>query len=157
MINVFKQEELKKSDSDKIYRQGQRIRVLNAKNLSLTNNVNSLREEVERLQSLLRSRAVEINGSTDRDVVTAAVADLLCTDVETLRLKRRHRTVISNRQTWQHALRTLTDMSYKEIGMFTGGYDHSSMMYNIKAVDDRMDVNKRFAIKMEHFYKQMTE
>ena len=157
MINVFKQEQLKKSDSDKIYKQGQKIRTLNLKNMGLENKVQRLSDEVERLQSLLRSRAVEINGSSDRDVVTAAVADLLCTDVPTLRLKRRHRTVISNRQTWQHALRTLTDMSYKEIGMFTGGYDHSSIMYNTRAVGDRMDIDSRFRIKMESFYKKMTK
>ncbi len=157
MINVFKQEQLKKSDSDKIYRQGQKIRTLNLKNMGLENKVKRLSDEVERLQSLLRSRAVEINGSSDKDVVTAAVADLLCTDVPTLLLKRRHNSVVLNRQSWQHALRTLTDMSLQEIGMFTGGYDHTTIMSSIRAVDDRMDTNSRYRIKMESFYKKMTK
>jgi len=68
-------------------------------------------------------------------------ADFLGTTTGHIRLKRRFRNIVHNRQIVHYILRKTTELSFSEIGIETGMFDHTAVMHSCKTIQNELDTN----------------
>jgi len=78
------------------------------------------------------------------DVLEAVVAQF-GVKLPDLQSKRRSQSVVGPRQVAMYLARKLTAMSLEEIGGYFGGRDHSTVIYAVQKVTDRMRVDGEYA------------
>jgi chromosomal replication initiator protein len=79
------------------------------------------------------------------DDVLEAVVGHLGAKLADLQSKRRSHSVVGPRQIAMYLARKLTPMSLEEIGGYFGGRDHSTVIYAVQKVADRMRVDGEYA------------
>lgn len=98
----------------------------------------------------LAQRAMQPSAASGRravrmdDVLEAVVAHLGA-KLADLQSKRRSHSVVGPRQIAMYLARKLTPMSLEEIGGYFGGRDHSTVIYAVQKVGDRMRVDGEYA------------
>lgn len=98
----------------------------------------------------LAQRALQPSSASGRravrmdDVLEAVVAQLGA-KLADLQSKRRSQSVVAPRQIAMFLARKLTSMSLEEIGGYFGGRDHSTVIYAVQKVADRMRVDGDYA------------
>ncbi len=102
----------------------------------------------------LAKEALEPAVHSGRHAVTIEkVVQLVCAHHQVkpadLRSKKRGRSVSEPRQTAMFLIRRATSHSLDEIGDFFGGRDHSTVLYAVRKMQDRVDREPRFAAAIE--------
>ena len=72
------------------------------------------------------------------NVILDATSDMFGYDVEELKGKRRHRSLVQARQISMYVVRELTDLSYPAIAREFGGRDHTTVMHAVEKVGNQM-------------------
>ena len=72
------------------------------------------------------------------DVILNATSSMFGYDVEELKGKRRHRSLVQARQISMYVVRELTDLSYPAIAREFGGRDHTTVMHAVEKVGNQM-------------------
>jgi len=72
------------------------------------------------------------------DVIMNATSEMFGYDVEELKGKRRHRSLVQARQISMYVVRELTDLSYPAIARVFGGRDHTTVMHAVAKVGKQM-------------------
>ncbi|MCL5965785.1 MAG: chromosomal replication initiator protein DnaA [Deltaproteobacteria bacterium] len=112
---------------------------------SLTNREINLDLAREVLSKLLESAEREISPES----IVKAVADQFGVKVSDLRSNRKHKVVAVPRQVAMYLMRHLTNASFPEIGQRFGGRDHSTVMYAVKKIEQKIkdDVSLRNTVE----------
>ena len=71
-------------------------------------------------------------------VIIDATSEMFGYDVEELKGKRRHRSLVQARQISMYVVRELTDLSYPAIAREFGGRDHTTVMHAVEKVGNQM-------------------
>ncbi|HBQ04891.1 MAG: chromosomal replication initiator protein DnaA [Candidatus Poriferisodalaceae bacterium] len=71
-------------------------------------------------------------------VILDATSDMFGYDVDELKGKRRHRSLVQARQISMYVVRELTDLSYPAIAREFGGRDHTTVMHAVEKVGNQM-------------------
>ena len=71
-------------------------------------------------------------------VILDATSEMFGYDVEELKGKRRHRSLVQARQISMYVVRELTDLSYPAIAREFGGRDHTTVMHAVEKVGNQM-------------------
>jgi chromosomal replication initiator protein len=74
---------------------------------------------------------------------------------EDLKSKGRRQELVIPRQVAMYLIRELTPHSYPEIGQFFSGRDHSTVMYAVQKVGDRLDSNASIAEKVREIKEEL--
>ncbi len=98
----------------------------------------------------LAQRALQTTAAAGRRVVRMedvleAVVGQFGAKLADLQSKRRSQSVVGPRQVAMYLARKLTPLSLEEIGAYFGGRDHSTVIYAIQKVADRMRVDGDYA------------
>ncbi len=72
------------------------------------------------------------------DVILDATSEMFGYDVDELKGKRRHRSLVQARQISMYVVRELTDLSYPAIARVFGGRDHTTVMHAVEKVGKQM-------------------
>lgn len=72
------------------------------------------------------------------DVILTATSEMFGYDVEELKGKRRHRSLVQARQISMYVVRELTDLSYPAIARVFGGRDHTTVMHAVEKIGKQM-------------------
>lgn len=112
---------------------------------SLTNREINLELAREVLAKLLETAERE----TSPDTILKAVADHFGVKVSDLRADRKHKAVAVPRQVAMYLMRQLTRASFPEIGQRLGGRDHSTVMYAVKKIEQKMKDDVSFRNTVE--------
>lgn len=67
----------------------------------------------------------------------------------------RQKRVAEARQVAMFLTRTITPLSFKEIGMFFGGRDHGTVIHAMRVVRNRMLVEESFATRINNFIQAL--
>lgn len=112
---------------------------------SLTNREINLDLAREVLAKLLENAEREISPES----ILKAVADHFGIKVSELRSNRKHKAVALPRQVAMYLMRQLTSASFPDIGQRFGGRDHSTVMYAVKKIEQKIkdDVSLRNAVE----------
>ena len=71
--------------------------------------------------------------------------------------RRRQKSIsAARRETWWLA-RELTPMSYPEIGKYTGGFDHTSVLYGIDVMQQRLAADDHYAAELERVKQELRD
>jgi chromosomal replication initiator protein len=76
---------------------------------------------------------------------------------DALSSKRRTREITEPRQVAMYLIRELLDRSLQNIGALFGGRDHSTVIYAVKKVQERMDEDPEFARRVTQVRQALTE
>ena len=79
------------------------------------------------------------------DHIEKTVADYFNQPVSLIGNKTRNREIVQSRQIIMFFSKNMTNQSLTAIGRRIGGKTHATVMYSIKAVDNMIETNKRFA------------
>lgn len=82
-----------------------------------------------------------------KDVLTATAAEFSVT-ADALTSKGRRKEMVEPRQVAMYLIRELTSHSLPEIGAFFGGRDHTTVMYAVRKVGERMEDDPAFASRV---------
>ncbi|RMH79486.1 MAG: chromosomal replication initiator protein DnaA [Acidobacteria bacterium] len=74
---------------------------------------------------------------------------------EDLRKETKERRVINARQVAMYMCKKLLGMSYAEIGRLFGRADHTAALYSIRRVEERRNSDRRYALMLETFEKNI--
>ena len=72
------------------------------------------------------------------DVIINATSEMFGYDLDELKGKRRHRSLVQARQISMYVVRELTDLSYPAIARQFGGRDHTTVMHAVEKVGNQM-------------------
>ena len=72
------------------------------------------------------------------DVILDATSEMFGYDIDELKGKRRHRSLVQARQISMYVVRELTDLSYPAIARVFGGRDHTTVMHAVDKVGKQM-------------------
>ncbi|MFT7463126.1 MAG: chromosomal replication initiator protein, partial [Pseudohongiellaceae bacterium] len=95
----------------------------------------------------LARQALGFNSERSRGPVTGVerIIDDVCKHFDTrpadLRGRRRTQSVVIPRQVAMYLLRSLTNLSLEEVGQHLGGRDHSTVLYAVAKVKERMEAD----------------
>lgn len=81
-----------------------------------------------------------------QDIILKNVCDVCEIDPEKLMAKTRTRNVVKARQIAMYLLRKKTSLSLKQIGSFFGGFDHGTIIYSCKTVENLMESDPQYNI-----------
>ena len=76
------------------------------------------------------------------------------TTVTNLKSKSNAQTVAFPRQVAMYLCKHLTDLSYPEIGRVFNNKHHSTVMYSVEKIDEKMQNDQQFARVLEGLMKQ---
>jgi chromosomal replication initiator protein len=96
-------------------------------------------------QRALHSSAAAGRRAVRMEDVLEAVVGQFGAKLADLQSKRRSQSVVGPRQVAMFLARKLTPMSLEEIGAYFGGRDHTTVLYAIQKVADRMRVDGEYA------------
>ena len=60
---------------------------------------------------------------------------------DTLRKRSRKREIVLPRSILCYMLKNTTDLSYSQIGIFIGGFDHTTVMHSVKTAENDIATN----------------
>ena len=89
------------------------------------------------------------------DKITQLVCSNYQVKVSDLRSKRRGRSVSEPRQVVMYLARRVTNLSLDEIGDHFGGRDHSTVLYAVRKVHDRVETDPSFAARVDRFLDRL--
>jgi chromosomal replication initiator protein len=69
--------------------------------------------------------------------------------------KTRIRPIVEDRQIVMYFLRKKTNLSFQEIGNFCGGFDHATVLYAVRAIENLRDTNKNYYLKINHLNEKL--
>ena len=72
-------------------------------------------------------------------------------------INRRSSSISLARQVAVYAVRNITSLPMKEIGKEFGGRDHSTVVYALRAVEERMETNYSFKGMVNDILKNISE
>ncbi|TVR53904.1 MAG: chromosomal replication initiator protein DnaA [Gemmatimonadales bacterium] len=108
------------------------------------------------LQGMLREGGAEARRITP-DLIRERVARAWDVPPESLSSKRRTREITEPRQVAMFLIRELLDRSLQNIGALFGGRDHSTVIYAIKKVQQRIEEDPDFAQRVSQVREALSE
>ena len=91
------------------------------------------------------------------DRIITEVARTMSVSPEDVRSNKRAANISSARQVAEYAVRHITGLSMKEIGKEFGGLDHSTVVYAIQKVEEKMEENPSFKGLVKDIIKNISE
>jgi chromosomal replication initiator protein len=139
----------------------------------IESNTRELEGAITKVQSLAMLRQVEIDlilakqalgdeaqAATGPQLTIQNIIDAVTSfygvKLADLQSQRRHRSITVPRQVCMFLARKRTRYSLQEIGGYFGGRDHTTVMHAIRATEDRMDIEKDFAIQIDQIDRSLT-
>jgi chromosomal replication initiator protein len=83
------------------------------------------------------------------------VCDFYNIPVEAVKSKTRKREIVQARQIAMYFTKDLTKSSLKNIGIFFGGRDHSTVIHACQTVNDLIETDKKFRHDVEEIEKRI--
>ncbi len=83
------------------------------------------------------------------DKIQNIVSDYFKIDLDTIHSKSRKREIVQARQVTMFLSKKYTDHSYSHIGNLIGKRDHATVLHACKTVQDSLDIDKSFRLKMK--------
>jgi chromosomal replication initiator protein len=136
-------------------------------------NVRELEGALHRINAFARLQGEDISMSlairTFRDVlgeppkrmtveiVQKTVADHFKLKIADLKSKRRQRAFAHPRQVAMYLARKLTGSSYPEIGEKFGGKDHTTVMHNVRKIEDSLEKDLDLKAHVEALERQLEQ
>lgn len=78
------------------------------------------------------------------DVIIEETAKYFSLTAEELKSQRRSRNIAMSRQTAMYLIRKLTNLSFKDIGNFFDGRDHTTVLTSVQKIEDRIKKDSQF-------------
>lgn len=111
------------------------------------------RVTIDLIKEVLRDSINEASAIVSIDLIVKTVADKFQMKVSDLKSKRRTKTVVYPRQLAMYLCRTLTDGSFPEIGRQFGGKDHSTVIYAVRHVGERLQRDPQLKATVDNLIK----
>ena len=89
--------------------------------------------------------------------IITEVARTMQVSAEDIRSNKKSAAISSARQVAEYVVRYITSLPMKEIGQEFGGRDHSSVVYAIQKVEDRMATNPSFKGLVNDIIKNISD
>lgn len=89
------------------------------------------------------------------EYIQKLVCDFYNIPVEAVKSKTRKREIVQARQIAMYFTKDLTKASLKNIGMYFGGRDHSTVIHACQTVNDLMETDKKFRHDVEEIEKRI--
>jgi len=89
------------------------------------------------------------------DYIQKLVCDFYNIPVEAVKSKTRKREIVQARQIAMYFTKDLTKASLKNIGIFFGGRDHSTVIHACQTVNDLIETDKKFRHDVEEIEKRI--
>jgi chromosomal replication initiator protein len=89
------------------------------------------------------------------DYIQKLVCDFYNIPVEAVKSKTRKREIVQARQIAMYFTKDLTKSSLKNIGIFFGGRDHSTVIHACQTVNDLIETDKKFRHDVEEIEKRI--
>jgi chromosomal replication initiator protein len=89
------------------------------------------------------------------DYIQKLVCDFYNIPVEAVKSKTRKREIVQARQIAMYFTKDLTKASLKNIGIFFGGRDHSTVIHACQTVNDLIETDKKFRQDVEEIEKRI--
>ena len=91
------------------------------------------------------------------DEIQAAVAKLFHVKVFDLKAKKRTKELVLPRQVSMYLCRTLTDLSFPDIGRGFGGRDHTTVMHACRQVEKNLEKDASLKVNLEQLTQGLTD
>lgn len=102
-------------------------------------------ESLKRIELKCRMWQTQPNGTTDIELVEAAVCEQYQLTSEQLRTRTRRRAIVEARHVAMYFTTRLTTISLARIGAYFGGYDHATVLYACKTVENLKATERQYA------------
>ncbi len=89
------------------------------------------------------------------DDILDAVTRRFGVRVSDLQSRRRTQSIVLPRQVVMYLARELTNLSLEEIGRYLGGRDHTTVIYALGKIQDRLEVDGDFAAQIAHLQREI--
>jgi chromosomal replication initiator protein len=89
------------------------------------------------------------------EYIQKLVSDYYGISIEQIKSKTRKREIVQARQISMYFAKQLTKASLKNIGMYFGGRDHSTVIHACQTVNDLIDTDKKFKSDVEELSKRI--
>ena len=97
-----------------------------------------------------------LEGDQERiEYIQKLVCDFYNIPVEAVKSKTRKREIVQARQIAMYFTKDLTKASLKNIGIFFGGRDHSTVIHACQTVNDLIETDKKFRQDVEEIEKRI--
>ena len=122
--------------------------------MDLTGQKPSIDDAKRLLKDLLSSNSVE---NISIDVIQKVIAENYQISVSDLKSKKRDKKFVIPRQIAIYIARTITEISYTELGIEFGGKDHSTIMHAYEKVEEQAKLDPSLNSKIELFIREIKE
>ena len=122
--------------------------------MDLTGQKPSIDDAKRLLKDLLSSNSVE---NISIDVIQKVIAENYQISVSDLKSKKRDKKFVIPRQIAIYIARTITEISYTELGIEFGGKDHSTIMHAYEKVEEQAKIDPSLNSKIELFIREIKE
>ena len=122
--------------------------------MDLTGQKPSIDDAKRLLKDLLSSNSVE---NISIDVIQKVIAENYQISVSDLKSKKRDKKFVIPRQIAIYIARTITEISYTELGIEFGGKDHSTIMHAYEKVEEQIKIDPSLNSKIELFIREIKE
>jgi chromosomal replication initiator protein len=89
------------------------------------------------------------------EFIQKLVSDYFGVSVDLMKSKTRKREIVQARQISMYFAKQLTQASLKNIGMYFGGRDHSTVIHACQTVNDLIDTDKKFKSDVDELSKRI--
>ncbi len=122
--------------------------------MDLTGQTPSIDDAKRLLKDLLSSNSVE---NISIDIIQKVIAENYQISVSDLKSKKRDKKFVIPRQIAIYIARTITEISYTELGIEFGGKDHSTIMHAYEKVEEQIKIDPSLNSKIEIFIREIKE
>jgi chromosomal replication initiator protein len=95
-------------------------------------------------------------GEVQLDAIWHNVAEFYDISLNIAVSARRHMQEVRPRQVFYYLCRKYTTLSLKQIGNYTGGRDHSTVIHGAKSIENLMSYDKKFRAQIEALERNLT-
>ncbi len=133
------------------------IRELEGVLISLIAQSSLNRKEVDLTlaKEVIQKFVTQLNSGVSIESIQELVAKTFDIPVDQLNGKSRKRGVVIARQLSMYLAKNYTNKSLKVIGDYFGGKDHSTVIYSCKAIQDMLDTDPKFRIKVNEIEREV--
>lgn len=111
--------------------------------------------DLELAKQAIKNIVQNIETDVSLDFIQKMVSDFFHVGVEDLKDKTRKKEIVIARQVAMYFAKEYTNMSLKSIGFHFGKRDHSTVIHAITAVNDMLDVDRKFNNAIEELRKKL--
>ena len=118
-------------------------------------SLNKKEIDLELAKQMMKNFVKNVSREISIDYIQKLVCDYFSVSVEQVKSKTRKREIVQARQISMYFAKDLTKASLKNIGMYFGGRDHSTVIHACQTVNDLIETDKKFRFDVEELSKRI--